>query len=69
MKTVIVTGAAGFVGQNLIQELKQSYKIIAIDKHKTNLKLLKQLNPNIKTIYADLSKNKNGPNSSKMLTT
>lgn len=56
MKTVIVTGGAGFVGQNLIQELKKIYKVIAIDKHKENLKLLKKLNPEIKTVYADLSK-------------
>ena len=56
METLIITGAAGFVGQNVTQELKKHYKIIAIDKHKENLELLQTLNPEIKTINTDLSK-------------
>jgi len=54
---IIITGAAGLVGQNLVLELvKQGYtNIIAIDKHKKNLEILKQINPDVKTYCADLS--------------
>jgi uncharacterized protein YbjT (DUF2867 family) len=40
---IVVTGAAGLVGQNLIPRLtaKGFTDIVAIDKHPTNLKILK----------------------------
>ncbi|MFA7685206.1 MAG: NAD(P)-dependent oxidoreductase [Candidatus Gracilibacteria bacterium] len=58
---IIITGAAGLVGQNLILLLtKEGYSnILAIDKHEYNLNILKKLNPSIKTIKADLSKSGN----------
>ncbi len=57
MKKVIVTGAAGLVGQNLIPMLvKEKYNVIAIDKNKNNLELLKKLNPLVKCLKDDLSK-------------
>lgn len=54
---IIITGAAGLVGQNLIVQLKQQgyCNIVAIDKHAHNLNILKQLHPEIKTILADLA--------------
>lgn len=56
MKTIIVTGAAGLVGQNLIPRLKaQGYAVIGIDKHKTNTARLRELHPDITVIEEDLS--------------
>ncbi len=54
---IIITGAAGLVGQNLIVQLKlQGYRnIIAIDKHAYNLNILNQLHPEVQTILADLA--------------
>ena len=64
MKKLIITGAAGEVGFNLISilcsEYKNKYTIIAIDKNTNNLKLLKKLFPVINAVEADLAiKNKN----------
>lgn len=54
---IIITGAAGLVGQNLLLLLREQgfSNLIAIDKHAENLATLKRLNPNVKTICADLS--------------
>jgi nucleoside-diphosphate-sugar epimerase len=54
---LVLTGAAGLVGQNLIVELKaQGYtQIVAIDKHAYNLDILRQLHPDVATILADLA--------------
>lgn len=54
---LIITGAAGLTGQNLILLLReQGYThIVAIDKHETNLNTLKRLNPDIQIILADLA--------------
>ena len=54
---IVLTGAAGLVGQNLIVELKsQGYSnLVAIDKHEYNLALLKNLHPDVRTIHADLA--------------
>ena len=54
---IILAGAAGLVGQNLIVQLEQkSYRnLVAIDKHAYNLNILKQLHPDVKTIFADLA--------------
>lgn len=56
MKTILITGGAGFVGQNLVPILKKEFRIIVIDKHKENLQLLKKINPEIEIIYTNLSK-------------
>ena len=56
MKTVVVTGAAGLVGQNLIPRLKgRGYAVIGIDKHPGNTRRLRDLHPDIVVIEADLS--------------
>jgi nucleoside-diphosphate-sugar epimerase len=54
---IVITGAAGLVGQNLIVELKsQGYtNLVAIDKHAYNMDILRQLHPEVATIDADLA--------------
>ena len=54
---IVLTGAAGLVGQNLIVELKaQGYtNLVAIDKHEYNLGILRQLHPEVTAIRADLA--------------
>ena len=57
MTRVIVTGAAGLVGQNLIPRLKaRGHAIVGIDKHPTNTARLRELHPDIEVIEADLAK-------------
>ncbi len=52
---IIVTGAAGLVGQNLIPMLvKEGHEITAIDRNR-NIELLKKLNPGINCIRTDIS--------------
>lgn len=54
---IILTGAAGLVGQNLVVELKaQGYRnLVAIDKHQYNLGVLKELHPEVDVMLADLA--------------
>ncbi|KEZ99073.1 NAD-dependent dehydratase [Xanthomonas vasicola pv. vasculorum NCPPB 895] len=54
---IVLTGAAGLVGQNLIVELKrQGYtRLVAIDKHAHNLDILRGLHADVETILADLA--------------
>lgn len=54
---IILTGAAGLVGQNLVVELKaQGYRnLVAIDKHQYNLGILKELHPEVDVMLADLA--------------
>jgi len=54
---IVIPGAAGLVGQNLIVMLKeQGYKnIVAIDKHEHNTEMLRNLHPEITVILADLA--------------
>ncbi|WOB25729.1 MULTISPECIES: NAD-dependent epimerase/dehydratase family protein [Xanthomonas] len=54
---IILTGAAGLVGQNLIVEMKQQgyTQLVAIDKHAHNLGIMQNLHPDVKTIHADLA--------------
>lgn len=56
-RKIVVTGAAGLVGQNLIPLLKQeaSTEIVAIDKHPKNVAIFRQLHPEIRIIEADLA--------------
>lgn len=55
-KKIIITGAAGTVGQNLVDVLSnKNYEIVAIDKHRYNLNLIKERQPGIKCILADVS--------------
>ena len=56
MSTVVVTGAAGLVGQTLIPRLKaRGHHVIGIDKHPTNTARLRSLHPDVEVIEADLA--------------
>jgi nucleoside-diphosphate-sugar epimerase len=54
---IVITGAAGLVGQNLIVELKQQgyTQLVAIDKHAHNLAILRGLHADVRTVEADLA--------------
>lgn len=56
-KKIVITGAAGLVGQNLVLLLREKgyTHITVIDKHKKNLGILAQLNPGITIIEADIA--------------
>ena len=56
-RKIVITGAAGLVGQNLIPRLEQKNfgEIVAIDKHPTNTEILRRLHPNLRVVHADLS--------------
>lgn len=56
-KKVIITGAAGLVGQNLVHHLLEMgfSNIVAVDKHEHNLKILSKNAPGVHTATADLS--------------
>jgi nucleoside-diphosphate-sugar epimerase len=53
---IVITGAAGLVGQNLVILLRElGYaRLVAIDKQKNNLALLARLNPGVTAIHADV---------------
>ncbi|MDY0362024.1 MAG: NAD-dependent epimerase/dehydratase family protein [Desulforegulaceae bacterium] len=55
---IIIPGAAGLVGQNLIIQLKKRgySNIVALDKHVKNTKVLRKIHSDIKVIEADVSK-------------
>jgi len=57
-KRIVIPGAAGLVGQNLLILLKeQGYReIVAIDKHPENTAVLRELHPDITVVEADVSK-------------
>lgn len=54
---IVLTGAAGLVGQNLVVEMKQQgfTRLVAIDKHAYNLEVLRKLHPDVRTVLADLA--------------
>jgi nucleoside-diphosphate-sugar epimerase len=54
---IVITGAAGLVGQNLLLLLhERGYRnVLAIDKHADNLTIAARLNPHLQTLCADLS--------------
>lgn len=56
-KKIILPGGAGLVGQNLVARLKKKgySQIIVLDKHRANLSILKQVQPDITAEYADLA--------------
>jgi nucleoside-diphosphate-sugar epimerase len=56
-RPIVITGAAGLVGQNLIPRLKARGvgPLIAIDKHPANTRTLARLHPDIRVIEADLA--------------
>lgn len=59
-KRIVVTGAAGLVGQNLIPRLKarNAGEIVAIDKHQKNSAILKQLHPELRVLSVDMAESR-----------
>jgi nucleoside-diphosphate-sugar epimerase len=56
-KKIILPGGAGLVGQNLVARLRaKGYSnIVVLDKHRANLEVLRQVQPEITIEYADLA--------------
>lgn len=56
-RKIVITGAAGLVGQNLVPRLKENNlgQIVAIDKHRKNAEILRRFHPEIKIITEDLA--------------
>jgi nucleoside-diphosphate-sugar epimerase len=54
---IILPGGAGLVGQNLVARLRsRGYnRIVVLDKHRANLEILRQVQPDIVAEYADLA--------------
>jgi nucleoside-diphosphate-sugar epimerase len=54
---IVVTGAAGLMGQNLVPRLKSNgyTNIVAIDKHPTNMEVLKRFHPDVTALHVDLA--------------
>jgi nucleoside-diphosphate-sugar epimerase len=54
---VVLTGAAGLVGQNLVLRLKQRgfTDLVAIDKHTANIATFRKLHPDVRIIEADIA--------------
>jgi nucleoside-diphosphate-sugar epimerase len=55
---IILPGGAGLVGQNLVARLlsKGYTNIVVLDKHKKNLQILREVQPSITVVDADISK-------------
>jgi len=55
--TILLTGAAGLVGQNLTPMLRErGFRVVALDKNEANLALLARLNPGVEAHVADLAR-------------
>lgn len=55
MKTIIVTGASGFVGEHLVKELsQQGYKVIAIIRDEKKSDKLKSI-PDVEVVICDMN--------------
>jgi nucleoside-diphosphate-sugar epimerase len=56
-RRIVITGAAGLVGQNLVARLKSrpDLSLVGIDKHPVNTGILRRLHPEIEVIEADLA--------------
>lgn len=54
---IVLPGGAGLVGQNLVARLKEKgfQNIVVLDKHRANIEVLKQVQPDITVEYADLA--------------
>lgn len=54
---IVITGAAGLVGQNLVQRMQRvGYEnIVALDKQPNNTAILRKLNPRLTVVEADLA--------------
>lgn|SRR5271170_3193194 len=61
-KKIVITGAAGLVGQNLIPRLLSSEltNIVAIDKHPANTAILRKSHPALRVLESDLASDESG---------
>lgn len=57
LNKIVIPGGAGLVGQNLVAHLKrQGFKnLVVLDKHKSNLEVLRSIHPDVVIEYADLA--------------
>lgn len=57
MSRIVITGAAGLVGQNLVARLKTkaNVTIVGVDKHPANTASLRKMHPEIDVVEADLA--------------
>lgn len=62
-KRVLITGAAGLVGQNLVARLKDrtDLELVCIDKHPENSALFRSAHPGVELIETDLAEPGTGP--------
>jgi nucleoside-diphosphate-sugar epimerase len=53
---IVLPGGAGLIGQNLVTRLRDKgyTNIVVLDKHRSNLAILQQMQPDITAEYADL---------------
>lgn len=60
-RKIVITGAAGLVGQNLLPRLKAKNlgQIVAIDKHRSNVEILRRHHPDIRVLTEDLATSNN----------
>ncbi len=58
MRKIVITGAAGLVGQNLVARLKSrpDLELVGIDKHEANVRLFREVHPDVQMIEADLAR-------------
>jgi nucleoside-diphosphate-sugar epimerase len=61
---IVLPGGAGLVGQNLVARLiaKGYSNLVVIDKHQTNLNILKTIHPQVMVDFADISQPGNWQN-------
>lgn len=54
---IVLPGGAGLVGQNLVAQLKRRgySNLVVLDKHRSNLDILRKMHPDIVAEYADLA--------------
>lgn len=62
-RKIVITGAAGLVGQNLTSRLLAggNTQLVAIDKHAANMAIFRQQFPSVSAIQADLAKREDVP--------
>ena len=62
-RKIVITGAAGLVGQNLTSRFlaRGNSQLVAIDKHAANMAIFRQQFPSVSAIQADLAKREDEP--------
>lgn len=57
-RRIVITGAAGLIGQNLVTRLKgrDDVELVCLDKHAANCAIFRRLHPDVTLIEADLAR-------------